>query len=80
MPRKKNNFPVFTRKPNMSMSVLTRIQPHYTPSYVTYPPSILQLTRSHSKSSENRYPIALRIILKVIELVRIFFFKINFYY
>lgn len=48
---------------------LRRIRPYYSPSYTTYPPSIMQPSRRHMKAQDAKYPLTLRIIIKTAELV-----------
>uniref|UniRef100_A0A0N5AAA0 MARVEL domain-containing protein n=1 Tax=Syphacia muris TaxID=451379 RepID=A0A0N5AAA0_9BILA len=51
-----------------TVPTLRRIRPYYSPSYTTYPPSIMHPSRKHSKSQESKYPLTLRIIVKAAEL------------
>uniref|UniRef100_A0A1I7VYK4 Anoctamin n=1 Tax=Loa loa TaxID=7209 RepID=A0A1I7VYK4_LOALO len=57
---------------DMQPTALRRIRPYYTPSYVTYPPCIMNTVRTKTKYSE-RYSIIMKTTVKAIELVGNFF-------
>lgn len=48
---------------------LRRMRPYYAPSYSTYPPSIMNPSRTYRNNVEKRYPIALRVVIKIAEVV-----------
>uniref|UniRef100_A0A915CD89 MARVEL domain-containing protein n=1 Tax=Parascaris univalens TaxID=6257 RepID=A0A915CD89_PARUN len=50
-------------------STLRRMRPYYAPSYSTYPPSIMNPTRTYRNDAEKRYPIALRMVIKMAEVI-----------
>ncbi|MFH4973544.1 hypothetical protein AB6A40_000253 [Gnathostoma spinigerum] len=43
--------------------------PYYTPSYSTYPPSIMQTAQRKNDENRAQYPLAARLIMKAIEVV-----------
>uniref|UniRef100_A0A0M3IT61 MARVEL domain-containing protein n=1 Tax=Ascaris lumbricoides TaxID=6252 RepID=A0A0M3IT61_ASCLU len=48
---------------------LRRMRPYYAPSYSTYPPSIMNPSRTYRNNVEKRYPIALRVVIKIAEVI-----------
>ncbi|CAG9530863.1 unnamed protein product [Cercopithifilaria johnstoni] len=54
---------------DMQPAALRRIRPYYTPSYATYPPSIMNAVKTKDEKYDQRYSIIMRIIIKVIELL-----------
>ncbi|VDN08045.1 unnamed protein product [Thelazia callipaeda] len=63
-----NYFGYYTTPSDMQHTVMRRVRPYYAPSYITYPPSIMNPNRS-SKVVDEKYPLIMRVIIKIIELM-----------